>query len=35
MLNDRPDGLNINLDCGALHPEKMIEVVKKKMRISG
>ena len=35
VLNDRPDGLNINLDCGALHPEKMIEVVKKKMRISG
>lgn len=29
VLNDRPDGLNINLDCGALHPEKMIEVVKK------
>ncbi len=29
VLNDRPDGLNINLDCGALHPEEMIEVVKK------
>jgi len=29
VLNDRPDGLNINLDCGALHPEKMKEVVKK------
>lgn len=29
VLNDRPDGLNINLDCGALHPEKMIEVVRK------
>jgi len=29
VLNDRPDGLNINLDCGALHPEMMIEVVKK------
>ncbi len=27
VLNDRPDGLNINLDCGALHPEKMMEVV--------
>ena len=27
-LNDKPDGLNINLDCGALHPEKMMEVVK-------
>ncbi len=21
VLNDKPDGLNINLDCGALHPE--------------
>jgi phosphoglucosamine mutase len=29
VLNDRPDGLNINLNCGALHPEKMMEVVKK------
>ena len=29
VLNDRPDGSNINLDCGALHPEKMMEVVKK------
>ncbi len=29
VLNDGPDGLNINLDCGALHPEKMMEVVKK------
>ncbi len=29
VLNDKPDGLNINLDCGALHPEKMMEVVKK------
>lgn len=29
VLNDRPDGLNINLDCGAMHPEKMMEVVKK------
>ncbi|MCF6156099.1 MAG: phosphoglucosamine mutase [Candidatus Brocadia sp.] len=29
VLNDKPDGLNINLDCGALHPEKMKEVVKK------
>jgi len=30
VLNDKPDGLNINLDCGALHPEKMMEVVKEK-----
>ncbi|MBS1259616.1 MAG: Phosphoglucosamine mutase [Candidatus Scalindua arabica] len=29
VLNDRPDGLNINLDCGALHPERIMEVVKK------
>ncbi len=29
VLNDRPDGLNINLNCGALHPEKMMETVKK------
>ncbi|MCP4251892.1 MAG: phosphoglucosamine mutase, partial [Candidatus Scalindua sp.] len=28
VLNSRPDGLNINLDCGATHPEKMMEVVK-------
>ncbi len=29
VMNDKPDGLNINLDCGALHPEKMMEIVKK------
>lgn len=29
VLNDNPDGLNINLDCGALHPETMMDVVKK------
>ena len=29
VLNDKPDGLNINLDCGATHPEKMMEAVKK------
>ena len=29
VLNDKPDGLNINLDCGAMHPEKMMAVVKK------
>lgn len=23
VLNDRPDGRNINLDCGALHPESL------------
>ncbi len=25
----KPNGLNINLDCGALHPEKMLKMVKK------
>ncbi|GAX61405.1 phosphoglucosamine mutase [Candidatus Scalindua japonica] len=29
VLNDKPDGLNINLDCGAIHPEKMMALVKK------
>ncbi|TLD42403.1 MAG: Phosphoglucosamine mutase [Candidatus Jettenia ecosi] len=29
VLNDKPDGLNINLNCGALHPEIMQDVVKK------
>lgn len=29
VLNDTPDGLNINLNCGATHPENMIEHVKK------
>lgn len=28
VLNNTPDGLNINKDCGALHPEKMQEAVK-------
>ncbi|MCF6150565.1 MAG: phosphoglucosamine mutase [Candidatus Kuenenia sp.] len=28
VLNDKPDGMNINFECGALHPEKMMEVVK-------
>lgn len=26
-LNDKPDGLNINLDCGALFPEKLAKKV--------
>jgi phosphoglucosamine mutase len=29
VLNDRPDGLNINLDCGAMYPEEMMEIVKR------
>lgn len=28
VIGDHPDGLNINLNCGALHPENMIEKVK-------
>ena len=27
VLNDRPDGLNINLNCGALHPEVIQKAV--------
>uniref|UniRef100_A0A7C4EKC9 Phosphoglucosamine mutase n=1 Tax=Thermodesulfovibrio aggregans TaxID=86166 RepID=A0A7C4EKC9_9BACT len=27
-INDTPDGLNINRDCGALYPEKLINKVK-------
>lgn len=26
-LNDRPNGMNINLNCGALHPEKTAKLV--------
>lgn len=29
VLNNTPDGLNINKNCGAMHPEKMQETVKK------
>ena len=29
VLNDKPDGLNINLDCGAIYPEVAAEIVKK------
>ena len=29
VLNDRPDGLNINAGCGALHPEALQEAVKR------
>jgi len=27
-INDRPDGLNVNKDCGALYPEKICELTK-------
>lgn len=26
-INDKPDGFNINLDCGALHPERLAQEV--------
>ncbi len=28
VINDQPDGMNINLDCGAVHPEKLQEAVR-------
>lgn len=28
-INDRPDGLNVNKNCGALHPETICELTKK------
>jgi len=28
VIGDKPDGLNINLDCGSTHPEQLIERVK-------
>lgn len=27
-INDKPDGLNINRECGALYPESLIKIVK-------
>lgn len=27
VIGDKPDGLNINLDCGSLHPEKVQKIV--------
>lgn len=29
VINDKPDGLNINLACGSTHIEKLVEFVKK------
>jgi len=29
VINDKPDGLNINLGCGAIHPEMAAEKVRK------
>jgi phosphoglucosamine mutase len=35
VINDSPNGLNINENCGALHPEGMIEKVKKEGAVCG
>ena len=29
LIGDRPDGRNINLQCGSTHPERLIETVKR------
>ncbi len=29
VLNNHPDGMNINLNCGALYPQEMVDAVKK------
>ncbi|MFH1092535.1 MAG: phosphoglucosamine mutase [Candidatus Omnitrophota bacterium] len=30
VINNKPDGLNINLNCGSLHPEGMADMVREK-----
>lgn len=35
VINNKPDGKNINLKCGALHPETVAEVVKKQKCFCG
>ncbi len=35
VLNNRPDGANINRGCGSLHPEVMAEAVKKEQSSAG
>ena len=30
VINNKPDGLNINRNCGSLHPQAMADLVKKK-----
>lgn len=35
VINNKPDGKNINLNCGALHPEKVAETVKNKKAFCG
>ena len=34
-LSDKPDGTNINLNCGSLHPEKMAQKVKEVGAVCG
>ena len=35
VINNKPTGKNINLSCGALHPEKVAEVAKKEKAFCG
>jgi phosphoglucosamine mutase len=35
VMNDKPDGKNINFGCGALHPESLGEEVKKRKAFCG
>lgn len=35
VINDKPTGKNINLNCGALHPETVAEVVKNRKAFCG
>lgn len=35
VMNNKPDGRNINLGCGALHPERLGEEVKKRRAFCG
>ena len=35
VINNKPTGKNINLNCGALHPEQVAEVVKKEKAFCG
>ncbi len=35
VINNKPTGKNINLNCGALHPKQVAEVVKKKKAFCG
>ena len=35
VINNKPDGKNINFNCGALHPEVVAQTVKKQKAFSG